>query len=1418
MLSLSTEVIASGGKPKDVYISRYIGEDAESCGTKELPCKTLARGIETADWNARIFLDGTFNCTRNTVNSSGIRDENRITVNVSLRIVSFSSPARVKCGDWIQFVASHSKVPRMYVTFTGIAFHNTSLTFMDSSVHFVNCSFVGSVHAINFFMLRETKTSVTVKNSSFLDNTGCLMLEVSNPVGLITATLVSVVFNRNRPPSRDEGSGLNVRGASSASSQEITIVFNSTTFSDNEGPLVTNNMAFSKANESYHRIKFFKTALPLNSYSTNSVYFSKAKSGLIIFNDLRCNDNINTRCIHVKSSEVSVRILNSEIISHELRSQFGAGVFIEAVKSINLFLSGTTLKRNKGKSGGAIAVKTFIGKIHLQINNCSFLNNSANDSGGTLFITTPNGLATIKVANTVVEHSSAGKNGGALYISTNRKSVINAFSSRWAYNRAEAGAAIFVSSAIREERMTDLKVLAMIRNCQFISNNNRVDRGSLFIKAAIGGVRVFQTEWFNDTSCFYVHCNCFVVFTEVNISSTSFTAVQILSSGNNKFNNTPMKINFERCLFDLNKGDHLVVDSRNLHLNLTFSHLRFNGKKMLAKKTKSVINIQVGYETTSCSRIRLYNVTVKNAVGSAAVIFRIMSQADNKLEISDCVFQDIKSINSDKYHTMASPVSFWMQFDYLSQNVCKSEHLSYVYRNEIVITNTEFKNNIGRISGGVVLFNGNMTIRNSCFKNNYAIKSGGHIHLIDGTAMIKIENSTLIQGSPETVYEGETFRHDTSIYSESDGSIVLQESLVTAELELDSYRIFTVSKAGQVIFNNMTKLQCAVGSYLRFDNFSHFTVLTGLSSRKGKCRFKTTVMSLTCYSCSPGLYSLKRGQLIGLPEKQKLQEKAGSFCLPCPHGANCSRNVFAQPNFWGYPDSNNPGSLKFAHCPPNYCNPTGKQNKNLSVYNSCYGNRDGVVCGRCRHGYTETLFSTKCRQNEKCKDHWIWLLLLTYPVVMALFLIHQPPIIEILVKNIFWFKKVSRNRMEYESLDQKTKYNRGYTKIIFYFYQIASYLVVKPLSDGAKKFPFVSFFSGLLNFRPRATSGGLGCPFSGINVVTKELFLSLEVFATLLSVPTILLIHLAFNKFTRRPQPSMAPYAAASLEILLLGYATMANTCLKLLTCEPVLGESRLYYDANIKCLEWWQYIFIIYIVVFLLPFVIVIYWGAMKLRRKLIGTKHFIGACFFPLGFLFFWLIQMFAFPPNHRQVSDGANKREQKVLKVLHDPFRPPSPHQVGSLYWESVLIGRRFLLLSYQVFFPDPLLRLFCMNMTCLLIFAGHVAIKPFRGWKANIIEAVSLAGLVVIATINLSQAVLLSASINPGGPVKRHLIKLEQVEIFLLGVVPFLFSFLCLFAVLSQLARIFVLFLQFLRYVWYRICACLILRRMSLQVHL
>ncbi|KAJ7383662.1 hypothetical protein OS493_026848 [Desmophyllum pertusum] len=111
------------------------------------------------------------------------------------------------------------------------------------------------------------------------------------------------------------------------------------------------------------------------------------------------------------------------------------------------------------------------------------------------------------------------------------------------------------------------------------------------------------------------------------------------------------------------------------------------------------------------------------------------------------------------------------------------------------------------------------------------------------------------------------------------------------------------------------------------------------------------------------------------------------------------------------------------------------------------------MCGRCKAEYTETLFSKNCTQSEKCTDHWMWPLMIIYAVAMALFFIYKPPIIQLLVENTLWFKTSTRNRAEYQSLDQPNQHNKGYTKIIFYFYQISSYLAVEPVSDVIKKPP-----------------------------------------------------------------------------------------------------------------------------------------------------------------------------------------------------------------------------------------------------------------------------------------------------------------------------------------------------------------------------
>ena len=248
-------------------------------------------GIKNAGWNDCIILDAygtfsewdTYTCERNNDKNSDLQNENRTTVNVSLEIVALGSPARVNCGDLLQFVASWYNNERMEVTFTGIVFYNTSLSFIDSSVLFVNGSFSHRVNPIKIWL--SLGQTATVKNSSFFDNTGCIHLQLPVPGAVITLTLESVDFQRNQPFSPFEGSGISVQlgGSSTASTQvKINISCNSTTFSNNKGPLITNNITFSKTNEYYHQVKFLKTSAGLNSLSSNGAYFSKANFAVVV--------------------------------------------------------------------------------------------------------------------------------------------------------------------------------------------------------------------------------------------------------------------------------------------------------------------------------------------------------------------------------------------------------------------------------------------------------------------------------------------------------------------------------------------------------------------------------------------------------------------------------------------------------------------------------------------------------------------------------------------------------------------------------------------------------------------------------------------------------------------------------------------------------------------------------------------------------------------------------------------------------------------------------------------------------------------------------------------------------------------------------------------------------------------------------
>ena len=65
---------------------------------------------------------------------------------------------------------------------------------------------------------------------------------------------------------------------------------------------------------------------------------------------------------------------------------------------------------------------------------------------------------------------------------------------------------------------------------------------------------------------------------------------------------------------------------------------------------------------------------------------------------------------------------------------------------------------------------------------------------------------------------------------------------------------------------------------------------------------------------------------------------------------------------------------------------------------------------------------------------------------------------------------------------------------------------------------------------------------------------------------------------------------AVVMEVLLLGYESLAETALKLMNCVSIGSGKWLLIDVNAPfCMQRWQYLLLAYIAIFLIPFIIVL-------------------------------------------------------------------------------------------------------------------------------------------------------------------------------------------------------------------------------------
>ena len=1350
---------------KYLFISRALGNDTWSCDQSK-PCKTISRAVELASSGDHILLDGNntdkdpYNCQSRSPELSGVQ------INKSLSIMGYGSfMPHIQCnkGAGLQFNGSNN-VQQMNVTLSRLLVRQSSIMVQDSSVHIDGCRFERSKGVVINIRSRLS-LNILVINSTFYNNSACISVVVNSTKK--QSKNIQVVFKMRNSSflysnaRKDMGKCISfTESQNSSQSVSCDITLEHTTFFGNKF-FLPQGLISLEINNGSQSIQFKSVTFFDNGISSTREDLI-IDSVLCIVRGTDVNISISSskfsseysKVLNGSAEDISVHIYNSTFRGHRGRANGGV-ISLQGSNLCKLNVSKSSFANTSAVVGGAISIECFIIDA-VSLNQNNFTNNTASNVGGALYIKAFR-------ASVVLRHLTF----------TNCKTF------------SVAGSGILIDNRLESRnRKPDNELVLMVESCRFegcviegniiggsltvfyktqfninISNSNFISSyGALTIALMphlpelTANSKSIKKSYVKIQNTTFLHNRGFRAPVLIAVSNQSVVIFQNVTMESNRvFSNgfggaayvgIDCFLIIQNCRFSMNKanvgGGALYVAVNSLIVKDSF---------FVGNKVSSLLAGDGGalyaYNATS---VFIFNTTFSNCSGSSGGAISAVLCGNITIKKSQFVENNAGYVGEQGFGGGA-----------INLMDC-----------QVIFEETTFQRNTGLLGGAVYLQNGAAAFKNCYAVDNFAAAQGGFLY--GGAAGVKnvvIQDSALNQTITGLKNFGIFHKEASFIHGNSIEELKIFNTTVEATPYDSNGPLLLVTNVTVMDFgkDNSTIFNCPVGSEMEILSFTTSNYDTAKS---------TFAWQLRCSACRGNSYSLQRGRAFGS------YVVPGFQCLQCPFGANCSQNIVAKPNFWGFKETIAPPTLKFTTCPVGYCSPPNKTE--FPKYNGCQGNRSDKLCGHCSDAYSETLYSAACRPSNECNDYWFWPVALVYVSLMAFYLTFKPPIIPWIMRQIKWFKTN-------DTADEESNSDGGYVKIIFYFYQAADLLLASNTSlrfvEGKSK----DILVGVFNFRQSFSSNGLICPFPGLTVVTKQLFSASYVFGTCLMIGVFYFLHKGVQRCRKKEAPTFSPYMAGILQTMLLGYKTLASVSFELLRCVPIGSEKLLFLDGNVVCFQWWQYILIAYVVAFVMPFVFVLILGCYKLHSGSLSVAKFLLACFFPFPFLLYWLLLFLVCLKRNAAQTDTATRRmsNRSVETTLFGCFKKPAEGSTLSLGWESVMIGRRLILILLKTFVNDPMPRLLIMSFLCVLFLQHHSMTQPFRDITANRVETISLLSLVLLGMVNVFFASFVSLAVPLTDHFKFSWYFCEVVETIILCAMPAIISIFIIGAVLSLVIR-------------------------------
>ena len=686
-----------------------------------------------------------------------------------------------------------------------------------------------------------------------------------------------------------------------------------------------------------------------------------------------------------KISNIHVTIRNSVFLNNSLcvRIHFDQR-FLKTDILLSLNVAKTRFQENgfhtTSLERGAIVfsanqTRKFSHTIYLQIT----MNEVYCISGGGRFldIELPTAVSKETYCNIYLERNSF-MNNRSLYYSRVRRASVSFFELQCANNSDVT--CIAVQSFTNANRTIDIRV----HGSRFYDNrtNRKKSVPTLRVTGSTtqsGTIEIFDTSFDrNYKVAVSITSNIILRMEGVTVTSSMYgVMIEAYCKLNMNDSNFYTVASINNCTFRDNLMDLYGLLNNSVLVQIRVTNTIFDGKAIQEKYAKNTTyGVRMSIPPLNNQSLSEANISIENATfrGRPTNAFVFVAKGNKTLTIRGCKFQDSFSLERNVWRVrkcanlpgyMTAQGVFLFLFD-SDENVDKgcikegggqNTHPKWNYTSRVLFEDNLFQNNFGFETGAIKIINGHVKFRRCNFTNNFALRDTGYVYVGYGSAKVEFKDCTFKRTERNGTFKGTAFTVGRFLHSESGGPIIIKNTTFETKFaeRLVTQPILRIFSGGYFDMDLNSTIQCRTGSSLQFENFSHFHYEGGEDNTF--CRINVTTELFTCTMCPPKMYSLQSGFSRGLFIRK------GFKCLECPFGAECDEhNIVAKRDFWGYKvtDSSNSSSLVFIPCPEKYCRKPERHSLHQEEINSCNGNRQGVLCGRCSPGFTETLFSAKC--------------------------------------------------------------------------------------------------------------------------------------------------------------------------------------------------------------------------------------------------------------------------------------------------------------------------------------------------------------------------------------------------------------------------------------------------------------------------